>query len=417
MGKIDHLHWFGVIGLLSTGLAAIVNLLTFTISATWLEISSMVHLRLVLNTALIASVLLCLGWDSACVRLRSNQKEQLDLVAFLGLTLFGSLALILGWLITHPFQAYLQGMGLGAVFAYPIIHFNLRRSKGGYLGYFLGLNVADKVFRAFSILSAIYWMPSHMIELIFAGSLVWNSVLKASSTSSSLAFRYIPKFFARPNRLGNVSFLFSSLFMFYLSRSLYFIIPSDRQVEKVTVDLAMIIGSFLFVPVQSTLKISEAEQYRSGEPIFKKVPIKTLRKLMLAEVLIVFSACLMMVAYAIYVMTDQFILWIGLVVLSGFVVTSSMPNMVQIAIHSRDNLWRAELLIYLFISVTAYLISPLFVNGLFVAYGVMALGYLLFCFRLANRFGLNLFFKQRMVRTTVLILILLIFSLAIFELS
>lgn len=416
MGKIDRLHWFGVIGLLSTGLAAIVNLLTFTISATWLEISSMVHLRLVLNTALIASVLLCLGWDSACVRLRSKQKEQLDLVAFLGLALFGSLTLALGLLITHPFQAYLQGMGLGAVFAYPIIHFNLRRSKGGYLGYFLGLNIADKVFRAVSILSAIYWMPSHMVELIFLGSLVWNSVLKASSTSSPLIFKNMPNFFAHPNRFGNIFFLLSSLFMFYLSRSLYFAIPSDRQVEKLTVDLAMITGSFLFVPVQSALKISEAEQYRSGEPIFKKVPIKTLRQLMLAEVLIVFLACLTMVVYAIYVMPDQFIVWIGFAVLSGFVVTTSMPNMVQVAIHSRDNLWRSELLIYLFISLTVYLISPLFNYGLFVAYGVMALGYLLLCFRLANRFGLTLFFKQRIVRTAVLILILLFFSLAIFHL-
>lgn len=416
MNKASKLQFISLVGLVSTGVAALINLGVFTLSAFWLEPADLVTLRVVLNTALIAGVLLCLGWDSACVRLPANDMNQLDALGFWGLSLGGVACLGVGHTLPAAGGLYLQGLAIGGLFAYPILHFNIRRAQGHYLGYFLGLNIADKIIRGCIIVAAIVVWSSHMIAAIFIGLLGWNFVLKSAySPKFQGNLHLVYSFVQGPNRYKNPMFILSSFFMFFLTRALFFATPPAQTQILVSIDLAMMVGAFLLVPVQSALKISEAEQYRTGEAIFSTTSEQTLLKLMGIEGLVVLAACALIVFYDQVVMPGQLNHSIALAVLAGFIVVSTMPNVVQIAIHADDPVWACELATFLCLAGAGYTAAWLGVISSVSAFGVAGLLYLVFSGRLARRCGLKSFFYHRIMRTALFLVtqVALVYLLAL----
>lgn len=420
----DKVGLYGLLGLVSTAFAAALNLAGFTVAALWLDEAVLVEFRLVLNTAIIAGTLACLGWDSAAVRLGPAARGRLDGTAFglLGLMalLLAGLVWVLGGPQAGPVPTYGLGVAIGCVFAYGIVHFNIARADGRYWTYFLGLNIADKAWRTLAIITAAVLAGALLYPVLFAGLVVWavglrvravqlNRAHKSPTRPSQMlaqSARDIGRFAARPNGYLNVSFFVSSAFVFYLTRAAYFLTPTSQAQALIAIDLAMMIGAFFFVPVQSVLKIHEAERYRGGGNLFAQARIPALWRLFALETAMVLGAVLVLVVYDRTVLGGGLQMPTALALLAAMVIASSLPNMVQIAIHEGDGRIWPELAVYCALSLGIYLGARVLGMDLTWAFVAVACLYLVWGVRLARRAGLEQFLIQRVVRTGMLCMLI-----------
>ncbi|MEM8858757.1 MAG: hypothetical protein AAGD96_10580 [Chloroflexota bacterium] len=391
---------------MTTGLAASLNLASFALASIWLPTEQLVAFRLIMNTAITSGTLLCLGWDSSVVRLQPA--ERLGLLSS-ALGLLGCVSLFLFVIGTHlgvtsSFGPYALGLSLGCLIAYTILHFNVLRADGAYVSYFIGINFLDKMWRAGVVAIACFLGGGLLYFSLFLGIIAWVFLLALQKrVRPSFKLAKVKNFAKYPNRHRNVFFLASTAFMFWLARAVYFLTPRSEVDALIAIDLAMMLGAFLFVPLQSVLKVHEAERYRSGGSLFAHAKPKQLWQLFGLDVLILLGAFLVLVLYDHYVLHSAFDYNVGFTVLAGTVLISASPNLLQLAIHEgQKEIWKIAGL-YLGITLCLYLASLWFEFSQAAAFFCAASLYLILSARIMRLLELSDLYRQRLIRSLILV--------------
>lgn len=405
-----NLHALGLLGVITTGFSAISNLLVFALLASWLTTDELVHIRVVLNTALVSGVLVLIGWDSSCVRVKEQDKQKVEDAAFIILIILSVVVFSSSEYVKDEiWSVYLEGISIGALFGYPILHYNMKRSNGEYIKFFIGLNVVDKAIRSsIIILSAYFSSPNEIIENIFYCLLAWVVILRiANGKRIALEIGFIFEFLSSLDRYGNLRFLLSSFFMFYITRAVFFLTTTEQGKVLISVDLALLVGSFLFVPVQSVLKVLEAKRYIDGSGILSSKKVAGFSKLTIIDLIICVMGGGLILLYSSYIVPGGIDMRVALYILFGQVIASTMPNMMQVAIHENDRLLIKWVSIFLVLSIIIYAVFIAFLEyGQVYAFVAVSSVYIVISAVLSKKFGGYEIFKFRMLRTVILLFLL-----------
>ena len=350
------LNNFALVGLITAGTSSVINLLGLILLEYILAPELLAEIRNYLNLCIYIGILLCFGWDTLIVKLKANTAGTLVKYFF-----YSQVAItVIGLPFTTQNWTFINIFLISLLIAFPTLNYNALRPNKKYLLYFIGLNIIDKIFRFFAILISVNLnlqnFPQNLILALFFLNFLNYFIFRRQSNKISndiTRAQSINEIISVFKSSTYINTLLASLSMMILVRGLYFAIPIDLVITKNTLDFTALFASFLFIPVQSLLKVKETEKYQKRSIIKVSLSEYSGTKFILLEILLIILLMASFVLFSFHIKFQPHIEYVTLVFVS-FIVFTTYPSLLQLLVHDENRSLYLWSLSFLLCSVISY---------------------------------------------------------------
>ena len=403
------LNNFALVGLITAGTSSVINLLGVILLEYILEAKILAEIRNYLNLSIYIGILLCFGWDTLIVKLKGKTASKLVQYFFF--------AQVVVTIMLLPFTTqnwtFINIFLISLLIAFPTLNYNALRPNKKYILYFIGLNIIDKLLRfgAISISATLNlqnFSQNLILTLFLVNFLNYFIYLRQinkitgddSSDGSTTEIMNVFKFSAYINTL------LASLSMMILVRGLYFAVPIDLAVAKNTLDFTALFGSFLFIPVQSLLKVKETEKYQ--KPSIVKVSLSEYggTKFMLLEILLILLLIASFLLFCFYIKFQPDTEYVTIVFIS-FIIFTTYPSLLQLLVHDENKSLYFWSVSFLLCSVLTYFYVFRNPHVLVHMQSILLVCYVLLLILFAVHRDEFLFLAKRLLRSLLMIVIVI----------
>jgi hypothetical protein len=404
-----------VIGILSSGVGALLNIAGVAVLAFLLSEESLAEFRAYINISIYAGILLCLGWDTLIVKLTTS--ATILLVRFFFIT--HAVIILLAANFISSYWSILNIAVLSLLISFPIINFNAFRSIGMFAKYFVGINIIDKTLRLVAIGAAAFLTHDHFSKNLIIFLTIVNCInfslflyFSSNDNSSRESFRHDVLVIADAfSFIQYAKILIGSVFMIMISRGIYFAVLPSFAIEKNTIDLSILFASFLFVPIQASLKIEEAKKYQLSSNAISFSNLKQ-SYFIVIEISLLIAMFISLFLYVSLINIDMQEALVYLVFLS-LIIYTLYPGLFQILVHDPNRKLFIYTGVYLAICFISYVLIFKHISLLVPLQLFLLLLYCLLVYSFAReRDELNLYYI-RLFRSFVMMVIIIALGMLI----